>query len=120
MTHSGARTLWGEKATFDSLSERFARGDVVKRSRLTPEFTYKDFQRYYGDEALPLFLVDNEGRLSIFATDNRPTPEAGTTLLSLVTPNAAESTRIATTSVRSRPTPSERPPSAAGASEPQA
>ena len=56
VTHSGARTLWGEKATFDSLSERFARGDVVKRSRLTPEFTYKDFQRYYGDEALNVAL----------------------------------------------------------------
>jgi len=108
VAHSGARTLFSTSATFDYLAERFAKGDVVKRSRLTTEFTFKDFERYYGQEALPLFMIDSEGRLSIFATENRPSPEAGTTLLSLVTPGATESARISTTSVRARPQPSTR------------
>jgi hypothetical protein len=115
VVHSGARVLFAENATFTNLSERFAKGDVIKRSRLTSEFTYKDFQRYYGDDALPLFLVGSEGRLSIFATDNRPTPEPGSTLLSLVTPGAADtSARVSTTQIRPRPTPSTRSPVGAG------
>ncbi len=84
--HLKGRYLFDEKATYDNLLARLESGAVVKSSPITEEFSFEDFRSRYGDSALPLFLVTDTGELRVFTTDSRPTPRAGQTMISLVTP----------------------------------
>jgi hypothetical protein len=79
-----ARLLFGPGINYVYLSTRFASGAVVKTTSLTKEFDYKAFQEYYGDAAIPLFLIEEGGSLAIFAVDNPPGPRPGQKLISLI------------------------------------
>jgi len=56
----------------------------LKSTPLSEEFDYKDFRKHYKNSYIPLFLVDEDGNLTVIATDNTPTPEPGQTLISLI------------------------------------
>jgi NhaP-type Na+/H+ or K+/H+ antiporter len=84
--HLRGRTLFGLGITYTYLYDRFAAAAVIKTTALTDEFGYDDFQKFYGETAIPLFLIDEAGDLLVFATDNPPTPQPGQTLISLVNP----------------------------------
>jgi len=78
------RCLFNSEATHEYLTRRFAAGAILKSVKLTKEFDYAAFKQRHGDTALPLFLIDAGGALSIVTTDNGITPRAGHTLISLV------------------------------------
>jgi len=78
------RCLFDGEATHEYLTRRFAAGAVLKSVKLTKEFDYAAFKQRHGGTALPLFLIDAGGALSIVTTDNGVTPRAGHTLISLV------------------------------------
>ena len=59
---------------------------MVKRTKLTDEFDFGAFQKYYGDDALPLFSVKESGDIVIYTTTSPPSPKPGQTLISLVDP----------------------------------
>ena len=84
--HLRGRLLFGPGITYTYLTERFASGAVLKTTNLTPEFDYDAFMAYYGDTAVPLFLIDGSGKLLMFTTDNLPTPRPNQRLISLVDP----------------------------------
>lgn len=60
-------------------------GAVIKVTALTEEFSYADYQSYYDNLAVPLFLVSNNKQLEIYSTDNQPQPVAGQQIVSLIT-----------------------------------
>ncbi|MEZ6131027.1 MAG: sodium:proton antiporter [Planctomycetaceae bacterium] len=62
------RVLFGNDATYEELDRRFAAGAIVKGTRLTLEFTSEDFFRKY-PTALPLFVIDDSGQLTVCTTD---------------------------------------------------
>lgn len=82
--HLRGRILFGGVITYDYLTGRFDRGAKIKRIRLTDKFNFKNFQEYYRDNAIALFLKTGENLLEVFATDNPPVPVTGQTLICLV------------------------------------
>ncbi len=82
--HLRGRLLFEPEATFLYLDSKFASGATLKKTPLTDEFDYDSFKSLYGDKALPLFVVKENGELIVLASDNRPTPLPGQSLISLV------------------------------------
>lgn len=82
--HLGGRMLFANDATHQTLSERFERGAVIKRNRLTEEFDFDAFRARYGENAVPMFLIRESGEVVVFTPTSRVTPRPGQTLISLV------------------------------------
>jgi NhaP-type Na+/H+ or K+/H+ antiporter len=82
--HLRGRLLFSSSATYDHLTKKFVSGAAIKITELTTEFDYDAFQAYYGDKAIPLFLIDQNGKLAIFTVENPPKPKPGQKLISLI------------------------------------
>jgi NhaP-type Na+/H+ or K+/H+ antiporter len=82
--HIEGRFLFGEDVNHGELASRMAQGAIVKRTHLTEEFTFSDFQAMYGESALVLFVKQANGDLSIVTTDGKLDPKQGCTLVALV------------------------------------
>jgi len=91
--HLRGRLLFGPGMTFNYLASRFAQGAAIKTTSLTEKFDYDAFQTYYGEAAVPLFLVDQNGNLVVFTTDNQPKPQPGQKLISLIESDKPEEQR---------------------------
>ena len=84
------RFLFDKIANYEYLAFRVRSGAVVKKTPITEEFDYNAFREIYGQSAIPLFIITENKELKIFTADNKPTPRAGQTLISLVGPQASE------------------------------
>ena len=62
--HLRGRLLFDKELHHDEIVHRVERGAQPKRTRLTDEFTYEDFQSRYGGQALPLFYIDGQTKRS--------------------------------------------------------
>ncbi len=82
--HLRGRLLFGPDITFSAMQSRFEKGAVIKKTTLTEKFDFNTFKSLYGEKAIPLFLIRQNGNLVIFATDNPPIPQPGQKLISLV------------------------------------
>ena len=80
------RIAFGKEITFDYLQERFGRGAEVKRTKLTEEFDFAAFKAFYNGTAVPLFLVTETGKLTVFTAVDPPQPRIGQTIIALVDP----------------------------------
>ncbi|HNS73959.1 MAG TPA: cation:proton antiporter [bacterium] len=78
------RLLFSAEADYGALNADVAAGAKIKRTALTQEFGFKEFQELYGDKALPLFLITEEKKLQVFTTDRPLQPKPGQFLISLV------------------------------------
>ncbi len=78
------RLLFGLDITYEYITDRIQKGAIIKKTPLTKDFNYDELQKYYRNEAIPLFLINEDNELKVFATDNRPEPKPGNTLISLV------------------------------------
>jgi NhaP-type Na+/H+ or K+/H+ antiporter len=85
--HLRGRYLFAPGATYDALDERFASGQVVKTTKLSPEFDWQAFRDRYGADALPLFVVSETGGLQVCTADREPAPRPGQSVISLVRPS---------------------------------
>jgi hypothetical protein len=82
--HLRGRILFGSEATYTRLASRIARGAIIKTTGLTEEFGYQAFQDEYGDKAVPLFLINADGKLTVFTSDSRLELKPGQKLVSLI------------------------------------
>lgn len=80
------RIAFGKEITFDYLQERFGQGAEVKRTKLTEEFDFAAFKAFYNGTAVPLFLVTETGKLTVFTALDPPQPKVGQTIIALVDP----------------------------------
>lgn len=80
------RLLFHPQATFTHLDEWFNGGAIVKSVKLTSQFTYANFQEFYGDKAIPMFLIHRSGDLETLTAESRLAPQPGQTLISIVEP----------------------------------
>lgn len=94
-SHLRGRFLFGPKMTYHNLMDRWVAGAEVKSTTLTQKFDYNDFQKYYNNEAVPMFLITGEGELLIYTADEPPVPRPGHTIISLVPPIKEEEKRRA-------------------------
>ncbi|NQT71176.1 MAG: cation:proton antiporter [Chloroflexi bacterium] len=84
--HIRGRLLFGPGITYSYLSRRFNTGSTMKATGLTEKFDHDDFDRLYGNTAVPLFLITETGNLAVFAADSQISPRPGDTLIGLVDP----------------------------------
>jgi NhaP-type Na+/H+ or K+/H+ antiporter len=78
------RYLFGEGITFAELTARFGTGHVLKTSKITESYDYKMFREHYGEEATPLFIINESGGLVTVTADAKLEPQPGQKLVSLV------------------------------------
>lgn len=87
--HSGRR-LFAEDATFDRLADILDKGGGIRATPLTKEFTFADYQNFYGAFAVPLFAVDEKTSLQVFTADGKLLPRPGWTVVSLLSQQALD------------------------------
>lgn len=79
------RSLFHAEADYWTITARFDSGAQVKATRLTSEFDYTDFVERR-PAALPLFLLQDTGRLTVFTALDPPRPQPSQTIVALVDP----------------------------------
>lgn len=84
--HMRGRTLFTEKFTKEHFLDRLEAGASIKKIKLTEEFDFRTFTLIYGKDAVPLFLMNETGILTVFTADREISPKSGQTLLALVDP----------------------------------
>jgi len=83
--HLRGRFLFGEEVHYTYLSNRFlVSGWTLKSTKLSKEFNFEAFKKYYAEKVLPLFLITEAGRLQVFTTDTSLEPKAGQTIIALI------------------------------------
>ena len=84
--HLEGRLLFAPYATYEFFERSFASGATIKVTKLTEEFNYEAFREYYGGLVLPLFSIDQNGKMLVFTADNVIKPKTGQKLISLIRP----------------------------------
>ena len=82
--HLHGRWLFGDDTTYGVLDRRMRDGFIAKATRLSEEFDYRAFLARYGDDAVPLFIVDEQNRLNVVTPEKEDAPRPGQTVISLV------------------------------------
>jgi NhaP-type Na+/H+ or K+/H+ antiporter len=101
--HLRGRLLFDEGISYANMVRYFERGAQLKTVSLTQEFTYEMFRSVYSDSAILLFMVDDQGGLNVFATDQPPMPRPGQSIIALV--NTAASPEHVVISAEAKPAP---------------
>ncbi|MEL7338471.1 MAG: NAD-binding protein, partial [Planctomycetota bacterium] len=79
------RVLFDSTLTHTMMREMFAAGAMVKATTLSDTFDYEKFCKTYQDDFTLMFVLKKDERLRVNAIDSDITPEAGDTLITLIT-----------------------------------
>ncbi len=79
------RFVFHSEANYWNLTARFDAGADIKTTNLTETFDFQRFKELY-DDAIPLFTIDDDGRLAIFTVDDPLQPGPGQRLIAIVEP----------------------------------
>lgn len=92
------RVLFSDTLTYNELQRLMTAGATLKTTKLTEKFSFEDFRQRYGDDARPLFAIQEGARkrLTPFVADSPTVPGVGSTLISLVRAEPATTTPPAT------------------------
>jgi hypothetical protein len=90
------RLLFREDMNQEQLNGIVSRGGVVKATRLTDKFGPEDYMAQHRGEALPLFALQADGTLVVNTVDTPLPLKAGSTIVGLVPPVAAEAAKATT------------------------
>lgn len=82
--HLRGRLLFNKNANFFTIRERFQEGAVVKKVKITGEFTFDDFISMYGPDTVILFIVNESGALNTVTADKTPQPSPGDMIICIV------------------------------------
>ncbi len=88
--HLRGRYLFAPGAHYRHLLESLNNGAAVEEQEFNKEFGYSDYLSKMGDRLLPLFVVNERKRLTIFAQGDQPIPKRGQTVISLVSDGTPE------------------------------
>lgn len=84
--HLHGRLLFGPQWHHDELARRWAAGWRLRATPLSETFDMTAFREHHGPEAVPLFLLGEDGQLLPCTVDAPPQPRPGHVLLALVPP----------------------------------
>ena len=82
--HLRGRLLFGKGITYEHLISRLLSGASIKSTSLTAKFDYSTFKDRYAESAIPLFMIEDSGKIIPFTVDNQPKPKAGNKIVSIV------------------------------------
>jgi CPA1 family monovalent cation:H+ antiporter len=89
----GGRRLFGKGAHYAAIDQLLRAGGVLKRTRLTAEFTLEHYRELYGEQAIPMFMVDPSDKIQLLTQDWPEKVEEGHRLVGLVIAAAEEEGR---------------------------
>lgn len=84
--HLHGRWLFASTVTYAAIEELANADWTVKATKLTAEFNYAAFQGLYGLSSIPLFVVNQQGKLHILIADEPVVPVPTQTLIALIPP----------------------------------
>ena len=87
-SHMRGRICFPSRPQFNKLERFAAEGAVIKKTTITEQFAFGDFQKIYGEEHILLFRVTEDKGLEV-AHDKMRTPSPGTTLYAMIRPQDA-------------------------------
>jgi NhaP-type Na+/H+ or K+/H+ antiporter len=77
--------LFGSSVTYSLLEQLFRDGAQVKVTPITEEFDYDAFKSQYRDRPiLPMFLIGDDDKLTVFTSEYQPTPQPGQKVVSFL------------------------------------
>jgi hypothetical protein len=62
-----SKGLFGESDSWSRLASLLGQGAVIKATSLTAEYTYENHKLKWGNDSIPLFALDQKGRLKVFS-----------------------------------------------------
>lgn len=80
--HLAARVAFKPALTHEQLEEKMKSGMVVRRTKLSKEFTREDFFEKYGDNVVLMF-IHREGKLTVM-TEDTSVPEMDATIIAML------------------------------------
>ena len=86
------RQVFSGEVGHERLTKLAKAGYGTRATPLTSEFDLDDWRAQHGEEALPLFLIAADGAVAFFATDRKPSPARGDTLIGFVAPTEERGT----------------------------
>ena len=81
-SHQG-KVLFNQYLTYSHMTGLLAQGAEVKRTKLSKEFTFADYQQRNRGKVIPLFAVSPKGKLEIFTAEDTNKPDIGWTIIGL-------------------------------------
>ncbi|CAE6932211.1 Belongs to the monovalent cation proton antiporter 2 (CPA2) transporter (TC 2.A.37) family [Vibrio sp. B1FLJ16] len=79
------RLLLGGNVSYSQLASLFSRGAEIKHTRLSDSFTYQDYQVHHKNNlVIPLFYVEEKGRIYFCDEPEEFAPDANSTVVSLL------------------------------------
>ena len=82
--HLRGRLLFSEMADYPFLEYQMAKGAQVKTTEFTDQFNFDDFQSKHGEQAIPLFLIGQDGALTVCTEESSFRPRRGRKLIYLL------------------------------------
>ena len=83
------RTLFSAEANYDFFGAKLHEGFLIKRTPITAAFDFESFQKQYGGEALPMFIITETKKLQMVTIEEPSEARNGQILISLVPGNSA-------------------------------
>ncbi len=84
--HLRGRPLFGEHTSYVTFVEHFDRGDTPKVFTLTPGFSFEDLEALYESQIIPMFILRQNGDLSVISESDQMSIRAGDRVIALVDP----------------------------------
>ena len=84
--HIQGRLLFAPDVNYYTLASRINAGAQIKRTGITAEFTFADFQKMYGESLIVLFVLTEGGQLNIATAAAPLVPKPGQTVIAVVDP----------------------------------
>lgn len=82
----GGRRLFANGVHYAAIDQLFRSGAVLKRTRMTDEFTLQHYRELYGEMAVPMYLVDASGKVQLLTESWPERIDDGQRLVGLVHP----------------------------------
>ncbi|MBN2329194.1 MAG: sodium:proton antiporter [Candidatus Omnitrophica bacterium] len=82
--HFHGRHLFGKHVTYPSIVHRIMGGFIIKKTKITQEFSYDKFKKYYQENVIPFFVIDENKKIRICDAEKDIIPQAGESIIALV------------------------------------
>lgn len=85
---AGGRRLFGDEVTYKVIARHFLEGWSFKVTSLSEEFTLDDYRNHYGDRAIPLFVIEDDGDVRVVTAKFGTLPKRDEKVISLISAEA--------------------------------
>ncbi len=82
--HLRGRYLFGDKISFDYMTDKLASGSIFQTSKLTEEFDFSSYLEHYGKEVVLLFVITEDKQLEVITAESERTPKPNQSIIALV------------------------------------